>query len=56
MSENYWPVPYSTNVTIGMNYDNNIIEELYDAVYANFVEEIDAVDNGIADRDGRARY
>ncbi len=31
-------------------------EELYDCVYTGFVEEIDAVDNGINDRDGVPRF
>ena len=31
------------------------MDELYDRVYTNFVEEIDAVDNGINDRDGAPR-
>ena len=26
--------------------------KIYDAVYKNFIEEVDAVDNGIEDREG----
>ncbi|CAI8022415.1 MYG1 exonuclease, partial [Geodia barretti] len=33
-----------------------VLEDLYDYVYAEFMEEIDAVDNGISDRDGEPRY
>ena len=32
-----------------------MLEDLYDYVYAEFMEEIDAVDNGISDRDGEPR-
>ena len=33
-----------------------ILEELYDRVYGNFVEEVDAVDNGISAFDGTPRW
>ena len=33
-----------------------MIEELFDRVYTNFVEEVDAVDNGINAFDGTPRY
>ena len=36
--------------------EDPLIEELYNCVYADFVEEIDAVDNGISDRSGTIRY
>ena len=42
-------------VTIGTHEDDGTTEELYDCVYINFVEEVDAVDNGISDRDGTPR-
>lgn len=32
------------------------LEVLYDKLYENFVEEVDAVDNGISQYDGEARY
>lgn len=32
------------------------LEVLYDKLYENFVEEVDAVDNGICQTDGEARY
>ncbi|KAM8916421.1 MYG1 exonuclease [Spinachia spinachia] len=32
------------------------LEVLYDKLYENFVEEVDAVDNGISQCDGEARY
>ena len=35
--------------------DSPEIEDLYDYVYTEFMEEIDAVDNGISDRDGEPR-
>lgn len=28
------------------------VEELYDVIYSNFVEEVDGVDNGIEEREG----
>ena len=41
---------------LGVAMDTSELEELYDYVYAQFLEEIDAVDNGISDRDGQPRY
>lgn len=38
------------------NEDDSTTGELYNCVYTNFVEEVDAVDNGINDRDGTPRY
>ena len=35
---------------------NHLTDELFDCVYTNFIEEVDAVDNGISDRDGATRY
>ncbi|XP_026791410.2 mitochondrial import inner membrane translocase subunit Tim17-A isoform X2 [Pangasianodon hypophthalmus] len=35
---------------------NSQLEVLYDKMYENFVEEVDAVDNGISQYDGEARY
>ncbi|XP_029358369.1 MYG1 exonuclease isoform X2 [Echeneis naucrates] len=32
------------------------LEVLYDKLYENFVEEVDAIDNGISQYDGEARY
>ncbi|XP_037304039.2 UPF0160 protein MYG1, mitochondrial [Pungitius pungitius] len=32
------------------------LEVLYDKLYENFVEEVDAVDNGVSQYDGEARY
>ncbi|KAF5891503.1 UPF0160 protein MYG1, mitochondrial, partial [Clarias magur] len=37
-------------------HDNKQLEVLYDKMYENFVEEVDAVDNGICQYDGEARY
>ena len=36
--------------------DKDLIEKVFDKVYANFVEEIDAIDNGIDTHDGEPRY
>ncbi|XP_006783484.1 UPF0160 protein MYG1, mitochondrial [Neolamprologus brichardi] len=36
--------------------DDRQLEVLYDKLYENFVEEVDAVDNGISQCDGEARY
>lgn len=36
--------------------DGALVEKLYDKVYEKFVEEIDAVDNGISTHDGAPRY
>lgn len=35
---------------------NRQLEVLYDKLYENFVEEVDAIDNGISQCDGDARY
>nr|XP_057911704.1 UPF0160 protein MYG1, mitochondrial [Doryrhamphus excisus] len=36
--------------------DDKQLEVLYDKLYENFVEEVDAIDNGISQCDGEARY
>ena len=36
--------------------DQNLIKKIYDKVYEKFMEEIDAVDNGISTHDGTPRY
>ena len=36
--------------------DSELIDRLYDKVYEKFVEEVDAVDNGISTHDGPPRY
>ena len=41
--------------SIGGDPTSNETEELFDSVYTNFVEEVDAVDNGIESRDGLPR-
>ena len=40
---------------IGGEIDEKTIETLYGKIYENFVEEIDAIDNGINQYDGEAR-
>ncbi|KAG7244802.1 hypothetical protein INR49_029821 [Caranx melampygus] len=39
-----------------MKEDDKQLEVLYDKMYENFVEEVDAIDNGISQYDGEARY
>ncbi|TMS19478.1 UPF0160 protein MYG1, mitochondrial [Larimichthys crocea] len=36
--------------------DDRQLEVLFDKLYENFVEEVDAIDNGISQYDGEARY
>lgn len=36
--------------------DDDITKVLYDKMYENFVEEVDAIDNGIEQSDGKQRY
>ena len=36
--------------------DEALVQRIYDKVYEKFMEEIDAVDNGIATHDGTPRY
>ncbi|XP_057217562.1 UPF0160 protein MYG1, mitochondrial isoform X2 [Triplophysa rosa] len=39
-----------------LKQEDRQLEALYDKMYENFVEEVDAVDNGISQCDGEARY
>ncbi|KAF4107223.1 hypothetical protein G5714_011587 [Onychostoma macrolepis] len=39
-----------------LKQDEPQLEVLYDKMYENFVEEVDAVDNGISQCDGEVRY
>ncbi|CAM4680299.1 MYG1 exonuclease isoform X1 [Caretta caretta] len=41
---------------LGLKEEDPIVQALYDKLYENFVEEIDAIDNGIAQWDGEPRY
>ncbi|KAM4701354.1 MYG1 exonuclease [Discoglossus pictus] len=41
---------------LGTEEEDPIIPVLYDKMYENFVEEIDAIDNGISQYDGEPRY
>lgn len=41
---------------LGLNEDDPQLAILYDKVYENFVEEIDAIDNGISQWDGEPHY
>ena len=45
-----------TYTLTGLEAESAALEDLYDYVYSNFMEEIDAVDNGISPRDGEPRY
>lgn len=49
-------VRYNLNSLIAIHTGTQQTDELFDCVYNNFIEEVDAVDNGINDRDGAARY
>jgi len=49
-------VRYNLNSLIAVYTGTQQTDELFDCVYTNFIEEVDAVDNGINDRDGAARY
>ena len=47
----------SRHVLLGINpSEEDLLEELFDRVYTSFVEEVDAVDNGISAFDGTPRY
>ncbi|XP_040278319.1 MYG1 exonuclease-like [Bufo bufo] len=41
---------------LGTDEEDPIIPVLYDKMYENFVEEIDAIDNGVSQFDGEQRY
>ncbi|KAK2513274.1 hypothetical protein Q9966_016181 [Columba livia] len=41
---------------LGQPEDGPVVTALYDKLYENFVEEIDAMDNGIAQAEGEPRY
>lgn len=45
-----------SEVKPGVTLDSAEFDMLYDQVYENFIEEIDAVDNGISCYDGQPRY
>ena len=40
---------------LGAETEEKTIETVYDKIYENFIEEIDAVDNGINQYDGEPR-
>ena len=40
----------------GCSLDDPMIPRLYEKVYEKFIEEIDAIDNGIDQYDGDARF
>ena len=43
-------------ISLGIDQSReDLLEELFDRVYTNFVEEVDAVDNGISAFDGTPR-
>ncbi|XP_019410586.1 PREDICTED: UPF0160 protein MYG1, mitochondrial [Crocodylus porosus] len=41
---------------LGRAEDDCVVRVLYDKLYENFLEEIDAIDNGVAQWDGEPRY
>ncbi|XP_062975755.1 MYG1 exonuclease isoform X2 [Elgaria multicarinata webbii] len=41
---------------LGLTEDDPVVRVLHDKLYENFVEEIDAIDNGISQWDGEPRY
>lgn len=41
---------------LGTREEDSVVGTLYDKMYENFVEEVDAVDNGISQWDGEPRY
>eukprot|EP00091_Calanus_sinicus_P023723 TRINITY_DN8177_c0_g1_i1.p1 TRINITY_DN8177_c0_g1~~TRINITY_DN8177_c0_g1_i1.p1 ORF type:complete len:394 (-),score=111.95 TRINITY_DN8177_c0_g1_i1:137-1186(-) len=41
---------------LGAKVEDKLVEKVFDKVYENFVEEIDAIDNGISTHDGEGRY
>jgi len=41
---------------LGVKIEESVVEKVFDKVYENFVEEIDAIDNGISTHDGEGRY
>ncbi|XP_039602746.1 UPF0160 protein MYG1, mitochondrial [Polypterus senegalus] len=45
-----------TQLLEGTAADDQAVQVLYDKLYENFVEEIDAIDNGISQFDGEPRY
>ena len=40
---------------LGLGEDDPVTDIIYDKVYENFVEEIDAIDNGVNQYDGEPR-
>uniref|UniRef100_A0A1E1X978 Putative secreted protein n=1 Tax=Amblyomma aureolatum TaxID=187763 RepID=A0A1E1X978_9ACAR len=42
--------------TLGWKVTDPNLEKIYDKVYENFMEEIDAIDNGVSAYDGEPRY
>jgi hypothetical protein len=50
-----WCLVFISYAGIDPAKEESLLEELYDRVYGNFVEEVDAVDNGISAFDGTPR-
>ena len=55
LKHNYELIGLTFDLCPGTEDDPAVTEVLFDRVYTNFVEEVDAVDNGISDRDGAPR-
>ncbi len=41
---------------LGADKDGDLVDKIFDKVYANFLEEVDAHDNGIPSHDGEPRF
>lgn len=44
------------NEIIGKKLESSLLDIIYDKVYENFIEEIDAIDNGISQTEETGRY
>ncbi|XP_010173394.2 UPF0160 protein MYG1, mitochondrial, partial [Antrostomus carolinensis] len=51
-----WTTKLSSAGLVYCHFGSQIVTVLYDKLYENFVEEIDAIDNGIAQAEGEPRY
>ena len=59
---NYWLLSIVVNGSLlhvyvaGEKLSDSSVEDLFDYVYSNLIEEVDGVDNGIESYDGTRRY
>jgi len=40
---------------LGLPVDDHITDKIYNKLYSNFIQELDAIDNGISQTDGEPR-